>query len=58
MLSDWEKKFTRRVFSTIPINPGGWSLENPKLRNKDHPNANGVIARTLDKTYSMALETR
>ena len=38
MLSDWKKKFTRRVFSTIPMNPGGWNLENPKLRNKDHPN--------------------
>ena len=42
MLSDWKKKFTRRVFSTIPMNPGGWSFENPKLRNKDHPSTRVV----------------
>jgi len=29
---------------TIPMNPGGWSLENPKLRNKDHPTPDGFLS--------------
>jgi len=26
------------------MNPGGWSLENPKLRNKDHPTPDGFLS--------------
>jgi len=38
------KKFTSRVFSTIPTNFRVWSLDFPNFNFKDHPNRDADAA--------------